>query len=180
MNIVPEEIFNMEFKTETFSFLRYNPSDNQHREALSLFREDDYINDELGVESIINELLTFEEEFFGAYLVGNQNDKIIGWLQINQDYFKKYLELEWAVIQKYRGPFDGGPETTGSKIIRESSNYLLMNYKELSHIQAYIFKHNISSINAAFHAGFVKTNWYTFIKQKSTAYNPNPDGLIRR
>ena len=166
------------FFTDSFNFFQYNPDTESHRNFLEDIRKDEKIKDQLLDEELINSLSYFDENDFQSFLVGNQNDNIIGYLGI--DSTGGHLELEWAILEQFRGLRFNSYETVGSRMIRESSNYLLSLHREIKAIRAHIFDENISSIKAALHAGFKYVDGVLYTKEKVTAYISNPKGLITR
>jgi len=168
------------FNTESFEFLKFDPTVFKHQEFLQNLKQDEVIESQYRIEKIIEDLETLDDGVLQTYLVGNKTEDIIGFMGIKTEWFKQ-LELDWAVIKKIRGLRDRNLETIGSKIIREASNYLLKQQKDLQYLKMFIDQQNIRTIKAAFHAGFTYMDMgkTKFVKLESTDFKPD-HGLIKR
>ena len=166
------------FNTESFHFLQFNPNEAVYQDFFKLLTRDKDIADNIKLKEIEEDIKNFVEGI-SSFLITNYNEDFMGILTLNNGGHQ-YPSLDWAILKDFRGIRYNNNETVGSKILREASNYLLLSDQELKVLRLYIAEKNISSLNAALHAGFVPFDRVTYMKRRATDYVPNPPGIIRR
>lgn len=180
------------FTTESFEFYDFNPNLLLHETFVNTLINDESITKWL---PYLNEAL-FNPKFSGLsqrYLVG-QEDSLIGFFIIYRAPEKPFeLELSGGIKSELRSA-SGEPrqlreqskETIGSRMLRETSNFLLAEHHLTKLIALQIDYYNIKSIKSALHAGFVRTHdpsnsrLEKYTKTEPTDYIKDISGKIRR
>lgn len=136
-----------EFQTPNFEFIHYNPKNSEHQKAKCFLVTNPeiryYLSD--SVEQNLN------KQNPNAYLVKREN-KIIGYLALYD--FEYYLEMHYAIINSYRGRKYSQTETTGTSMIKETTEKIFKLYPNIEYIKLNIELDNIKSQKIATNAGY--------------------------
>lgn len=147
----------LEFTTENYHFMTFDPFRLDHLKAKMYMETDPDIRRYLG-DSIGTFLETCDEPYSindAAFLVA-RDDKIIGYLALF-DYFR-FVEMHYALLHSARGFKFSKDESTGCSLIREAGDDVFARSKEVDFLKLYIAEENIKSIRAAEAAGFALYN----------------------
>lgn len=138
------------FNTKSFNFYTYDYTNENHRTFIKELLADPLVN------NYIKDIDTFlyqesDDPLNSAYLVG-KDDLIVGYINLYE--YHLIVDIDLAVGESFRGIRNNSLETVGTKILRETSEYILDNYKFIRYLRVMIAASNIRSIKTALNAGF--------------------------